>query len=58
MGDQQQLVNPGDEMIMETAFDQLMENVGGDELANVRTGEVVCERLLVCEHEGRKIKRQ
>lgn len=51
----QKLVDPGDEMIMEPALDQLVENVGGDELADIRVGEVVCERLLMCECERRKI---
>lgn len=39
------LADPRNEMILESAFDYLMEEIGGDELINIGAREIVSERL-------------
>ena len=39
-------VNPGDEVVFEHAFNQLMKKIRGDKFMDVSTGEVQGERLL------------
>jgi hypothetical protein len=38
-------LNPGNEMVLKGAFDDLMEEVGGEKFMYVCTGKVVRERL-------------
>ena len=40
------LTNPGDKVILECAFDYLMEQVTREELVDICTREIGCERLL------------
>ena len=42
--------DPLDEMVFESSFDKLMQEVGGQEVVNVTTRKVIRERLnMVCE---------
>jgi hypothetical protein len=41
------LPNPCNKMVFEGAFDQLMENIGGQEFVNVCSWEIVGEWLLM-----------
>jgi hypothetical protein len=43
--DQKVLVNPGYEMILESALDELMEDVGSNELRHMSTRRVFCKEL-------------
>lgn len=47
--DWQEFIDPSDEMIVEATLDELMENIGGNQLTDVNTRELVFERLLVHE---------
>ena len=53
------LRDPVDEVILEGPLDQLVEQVGGKQLVDVGTGEIVGERLVMmrasaCETERRR----
>lgn len=43
----QELIDPSYEMIVEPTLDQLMEDVQCDKLTDIRTREVICERLQI-----------
>ena len=52
----QVILNPGNQMVLEGTFDELVENVWCDQFMNIGSWEVVCERLayyvsriLMCE---------
>lgn len=47
MLDYQELIDPSYKVIMEPALDQLMEDVWRDKLTDIRTREVICERLHI-----------
>lgn len=38
-------LDPCDDMVLERAFDKLVEEVGREKFMNVGTGEVICEWL-------------
>jgi hypothetical protein len=43
-------LNPGDQVILEGALDELMKNVWGNKTMDVGTRKVVCKRLFIrCE---------
>jgi hypothetical protein len=48
----EKLLNPVHKMVLESAFDQLMQNIEGEQYVNVCAGEIVCERL--CSSTGKK----
>jgi hypothetical protein len=39
------LTNPGDEVVLESAFDDLMEEIRAKQLMDIGTGKSCCERL-------------
>jgi len=45
------LVNPHDNMVFECAFDNLMEQIGRQELMDVSSRKAMRERLLVTDSE-------
>jgi len=41
--------DPGDEVVLERALDDLVEEVRGQKFVNVGTGKVGCKWLVVCQ---------
>jgi hypothetical protein len=50
MGRYQVSLDPGDQVILEGALDELMKNVRGNKRMDVGTRKVICKRLFIkCE---------
>jgi hypothetical protein len=45
MRDTKVVLDPGDEVVLESSLDDLMKNVWGDQFMDIRSREVICEWL-------------
>lgn len=46
------LFDPGHEVIFKAAFDDLVQDIGGDDLIEIGAGKIVGEQLSGCEQQA------